>query len=119
MYKRISVYVITKIKRMSSQILSLNLALMILFFTMGFTSCSLRMNQIKPNILFATSDDQGYPRLLGNLDIWESYPSFMGMGKFRGDHFAGKGVYNDYYLQTGQRIPMYLFGTKDYQLLFE
>lgn len=61
----------------------------------------------------------GDPRMKGNGDVWESYPRFMSIGKFRGDHPAFKGVYNEYYLQAGQRIPKYLFDSKDYGIFFE
>ncbi len=52
------------------------------------------------------------PRLHGQGDIWESYPRFMGIRKFNGDHPAHRGVYNEYYIQPGQRIPQYLFDSK-------
>jgi hypothetical protein len=29
------------------------------------------------------------------------------------------GVYNEYYVQPGQRIPQYLFDSKDYKTFFE
>jgi len=61
----------------------------------------------------------GDPRLLGKGDIWESYPRFMGIRKFGGDHPAYKGVYNENYVQSGQRIPQYLFESKDYKSFFE
>lgn len=73
--------------------------------------------------LFASLKNQliknGDPRLVGNGDIWESYPRFMRIKKFAGEHPAWKGVYNDYFLQPGQRIPKYLFDSEDYKLFFE
>jgi uncharacterized sulfatase len=59
------------------------------------------------------------PRLIGEGDIWESYPRFMGIRKFGGDHPAYRGVYNDHYIQPGQRIPKYLFDSKDYETFFK
>jgi len=61
----------------------------------------------------------GDPRLHGQGDIWESYPRFMGIRKFNGDHPAHTGVYNEYYIQPGQRIPQYLFDSKHYRDFFE
>ncbi len=61
----------------------------------------------------------GDPRLHGKGDIWESYPRFMGIRKFGGDHPAYHGVYNEYYVQSGQRIPKYLFDSKHYKAFFE
>jgi len=61
----------------------------------------------------------GDPRLHGYGDIWESYPRFIGMRYFGGDHPAYSGVYNDFYVQPGQRIPGYLFDSKDYADFYE
>lgn len=63
--------------------------------------------------------DNEDPRLVGEGDIWESYPRFMGIRNFNGDHPAHRGVYNDHYIQAGQRIPLYLFDNKDYKTFFE
>lgn len=63
--------------------------------------------------------ENGDPRMNGRGDIWESYPRFMGIKKFDGEYPAYKGVYNDQYFQSGQRIPEFLFYTKDYQAFFE
>ena len=63
--------------------------------------------------------DNEDPRLVGEGDIWESYPRFMGIRNFNGDHPAHRGVYNDHYIQAGQRIPLYLFDNKDYTAFFE
>ncbi len=54
------------------------------------------------------------PRLMGEGDIWESYPRFMGIRNFDGGHPAFRGVYNDHYIQPGQRIPLYLLDSDDY-----
>ena len=59
------------------------------------------------------------PRLHGQGDIWESYPRFMGIRKFSGDHPAFRGVYNENYVQEGQRIPQYLLDSKHYKAFFE
>jgi N-sulfoglucosamine sulfohydrolase len=59
------------------------------------------------------------PRLHGQGDIWESYPRFMGIRKFGGDHPASRGVYNENYVQEGQRIPQYLLDSKHYKAFFE
>jgi len=63
--------------------------------------------------------ENGDPRMLGQEDIWESYPRFMGIRDFNGDHPAYKGVYNEYYVMKGQRIPEYLLDTKDYKAFYE
>ena len=59
------------------------------------------------------------PRMLGQGDIWESYPRFGGIRDFGCDHPAFMGVYNEYYVQEGQRIPQYLFDSKEYRAFFE
>jgi hypothetical protein len=73
--------------------------------------------------LFNSLADQlrknGDPRMFGQGDIWESYPRFMSIKNFGGDHPAFMGVYNEYYVQPGQRIPKYLFDSKDYKAFFE
>ena len=61
----------------------------------------------------------GDPRMSGQGDIWESYPRFMGIRKFGGEHPAYKGVYNTFYVQKGQKIPLYLLDSKDYQAFYE
>ena len=63
--------------------------------------------------------DDGDPRVYGHGDIWESYPRFMGVRNFGGDHPAYKGVYNEYYVQKGQRIPEYLLDSEDYKAFYE
>jgi N-sulfoglucosamine sulfohydrolase len=63
--------------------------------------------------------DDGDPRMLGQGDIWESYPRFMRINNFGCDHPAYQGVYNDHYVQPGQRIPEYLLDSKDYKTFFE
>ena len=63
--------------------------------------------------------DDGDPRLHGKGDIWESYPRFMGIRRFGGDHPAYRGVYNVNYVQEGQRIPQYLFDSKHYKAFFK
>jgi len=63
--------------------------------------------------------DNGDPRMSGQGDIWESYPRFMRINNFGCDHPAWQGVYNDYYVQPGQRIPQYLFDSKEYKAFFE
>ncbi len=55
----------------------------------------------------------------GQGDIWESYPRFGGIGNFGGDHPAYNGVYNEYLVQEGQRIPQYLFDSKQYRTFFD
>jgi uncharacterized sulfatase len=73
--------------------------------------------------LFKSLENQlqknGDPRMSGQGDIWESYPRFMRVNNFGCDHPAWQGVYNDYYVQSGQRIPKYLFDSKDYKAFFE
>jgi len=61
----------------------------------------------------------GDPRLHGKGDLWESYPRFMGVRNFGGDHPGHHGVYNEYFVQPGQRIPKYLFDSKFYKTFFE
>jgi uncharacterized sulfatase len=61
----------------------------------------------------------GDPRMSGQGDIWESYPRFMRINHFGCQHPAWQGVYNDYYVQPGQRIPQYLFDSKDYKTFFK
>jgi uncharacterized sulfatase len=56
----------------------------------------------------------GDPRLLGRGDVWESYPRFMPVRLFGEANPAYRGVYNEQYVQAGQRIPEYLFDTRDY-----
>jgi uncharacterized sulfatase len=63
--------------------------------------------------------DNKDPRLFGKGDIWESYPRFMRIRNFNGEHPAYRGVYNDYYIQPGQRIPVYLLDSEDYGAFFE
>lgn len=63
--------------------------------------------------------DNGDPRMHGKGEIWESYPRFMGIRDFGGDHPAYKGVYNPYYVVEGQRIPEYLLDSKDYKAFYE
>jgi hypothetical protein len=63
--------------------------------------------------------DNDDPRMSGQGDIWESYPRFMRINNFGGDHPAWQGVYNDYYVQPGQRIPQYLLDSKDYKTFYE
>lgn len=59
------------------------------------------------------------PRMKGKGDIWESYPRFMGIRDFNGNHPAYRGVYNEYYVMKGQRIPEYLLDTEDYKIFYE
>ncbi|HCC71250.1 MAG TPA: hypothetical protein DEQ09_08890, partial [Bacteroidales bacterium] len=63
--------------------------------------------------------ENGDPRMHGQEGIWESYPRFMGIRDFNGDHPAYRGVYNEYYVMKGQRIPEYLLDTKDYKAFYE
>jgi len=63
--------------------------------------------------------ENGDPRLMGQGDIWESYPRFMGIRDFNGEHPAYRGVYNAYYVQSGQRIPLYLLDSKDYKEFYD
>ncbi len=63
--------------------------------------------------------ENGDPRLHGRGDIWESYPRFMGIRKFGGENPAFRAVYNENYVQSGQRIPQYLFDSKHYKAFFE
>lgn len=63
--------------------------------------------------------ENGDPRMNGQGDIWESYPRFMGVRNFGGDHPAYHGVYNEYYIQQGQKIPQYLFDSNEYKTFFE
>lgn len=60
----------------------------------------------------------GDPRLLGRGDVWESYPRFMPIRLFGEAHPAYRGVYNEQYVQAGQRIPGYLLDAKDYNDFF-
>jgi hypothetical protein len=75
------------------------------------------------NRLLASLKEQltrnGDPRLHGKGDIWESYPRFMGVRNFGGDHPGYRGVYNEYFVQEGQRIPQYLFESKHYKTFYE
>jgi uncharacterized sulfatase len=72
--------------------------------------------------LFKSLADQlrknGDPRMVGQGDIWESYPRFMSIKKFGGDNPAYMGVYNEYYVQPGQRIPQYLLDSKQYKAFY-
>ena len=72
--------------------------------------------------LFKSLTDQlrknGDPRMVGQGDIWESYPRFMSIKKFGGGHPAYMGVYNEYYVQPGQRIPQYLLDSKQYKAFY-
>jgi N-sulfoglucosamine sulfohydrolase len=61
----------------------------------------------------------GDPRLHDRGDIWESYPRFMSIRNFGGEHPAYRGVYNEHYVQPGQRIPGYLFDSPDYQNFYD
>lgn len=63
--------------------------------------------------------DNEDPRLHGEGDIWESYPRFMGIRNFNGEYPAHRGVYNEHFIQSGQRIPLYLLDSKDYSNYFE
>jgi N-sulfoglucosamine sulfohydrolase len=63
--------------------------------------------------------DNGDPRMSGQSDIWESYPRFMRINNFGCEHPAWQGVYNDYYVQPGQRIPQYLLDSKEYHAFFD
>jgi len=63
--------------------------------------------------------ENGDPRLHGRGDIWESYPRFMGIRKFGGEHPAYRAVYNEHFVQEGQRIPQSLFDSKHYKAFFE
>ena len=73
--------------------------------------------------LFKSLEEQlrrnGDPRMSDQGDIWESYPRFMRINNFGGNHPAYMGVYNEYYVQPGQRIPQYLFDSKNYKTFFE
>ena len=72
--------------------------------------------------LFKSLADQltknGDPRMVGQGDIWESYPRFMSIKDFGGDNPAYMGVYNEYYVQPGQRIPQYLLDSKQYKAFY-
>ena len=72
--------------------------------------------------LFNSLADQlrknGDPRMFGQGDIWESYPRFMSIKNFGGDNPAYMGVYNEYYVQPGQRIPQYLLDSKQYKAFY-
>jgi uncharacterized sulfatase len=72
------------------------------------------VNSLKEQLL-----EDGDPRMLGYGDIWESYPRFMAVKDFGCDHPAYMGVYNEYYLQPGQRIPKYLLDSKNYAAFYE
>ena len=63
--------------------------------------------------------DDGDPRMKGRENIWESYPRFMRVRDFNGDYPAYRGVYNEYYVMKGQRIPEYLLDTEDYKIFYE
>ena len=57
----------------------------------------------------------GDPRMHELGDIWESYPRFMAVRNFGEAIPVFRGVYNARYVQPGQRIPGYLFDTKEYK----
>jgi len=69
--------------------------------------------------LKAQLKENGDPRMTGRGDIWESYPRFMGIRNFDGDFPAHRAVYNEHFIQSGQRIPLYLLDSKHYSTYFE
>jgi N-sulfoglucosamine sulfohydrolase len=69
--------------------------------------------------LKAQLEENGDPRMNGRGDIWESYPRFMGIRNFEGDFPAHRAVYNEHFIQSGQRIPLYLLDSKYYSAYFE
>ena len=78
--------------------------------------------EVKDSLFYILKDQlsrEGDPRLNDFGDIWESYPRFMRMRYFGGDHPAYSGVYNEFYVQSGQRIPGYLFDSRYYKTFYE
>jgi len=69
--------------------------------------------------LKAQLGENGDPRMTGLGDIWESYPRFMGIRNFKGDFPAHRAVYNEHFIQSGQRVPLYLLDSKHYSTYFE